>query len=99
MNLKASNRIGKGHVRGRQIIGRQLVLLGAVKCCAGLGLGLLLSCAACADSLDDYVQAEMAKRHIPGLSLAVVREGQLLIAKGYGLANVELGVPASAATV
>jgi CubicO group peptidase (beta-lactamase class C family) len=47
-----------------------------------------------ADRVDDYVRAEMAKQQIPGLSLAVVRAGKLIKAKGYGLANLELRVPA-----
>ncbi len=49
--------------------------------------------------VDEYVQAEMKKRHIPGLSIAVVQNGEVLLAKGYGLANVELSVPATAETV
>ena len=34
----------------------------------------------------------MEKRQIPGLALAVVKNGKLIKAKGYGLANVELDV-------
>jgi CubicO group peptidase (beta-lactamase class C family) len=52
-----------------------------------------------ADAVDDYIQAEMKKRHIPGLSLAVVKDGKIVKAKGYGLANMELQVPATADTV
>ena len=49
--------------------------------------------------VDAYVEAEMAKRHIPGLSVAVVQNGKVILGKGYGLANVELAVPATADTV
>ncbi|MDZ3832228.1 MAG: serine hydrolase domain-containing protein [Sphingopyxis sp.] len=35
----------------------------------------------------------------PGCAAGVFRDGKLLIARGYGLANVELGVPISEATV
>jgi D-alanyl-D-alanine carboxypeptidase len=52
-----------------------------------------------ADKVDDYVKAEMQKQHIPGLSLAVIRDGKIIKAEGYGLANVELNVPAKAETV
>src|SRR4051794_9186090 len=52
-----------------------------------------------ADKVDDYIKAEMDKQHIPGLSLAVVREGKVIKAEGYGLANVELNVPARPETV
>jgi CubicO group peptidase (beta-lactamase class C family) len=41
----------------------------------------------------------MQRHGIPGLAVAVAREGKLVKAEGYGLANVELGVPASAETV
>ena len=52
-----------------------------------------------AEQVDTYIEAEMQKRKIPGLSLAVVKDGQVLIAKGYGYANVEHQVPAKAETV
>lgn len=65
-----------------------------------VGIGLL--CAALtarADKVDDYIQGEMKKRQIPGVSVAVVREGKVLLAKGYGAANVEHATPATADTV
>lgn len=52
-----------------------------------------------ADAVDDLVKAEMEKRHIPGLSVAVVQKGQVVKLAGYGLANVELNVPATQQTV
>jgi CubicO group peptidase (beta-lactamase class C family) len=64
-----------------------------------LCLALAAASPVAADSVDDYVRAEMAKRKIPGVSVAVVRDGALAKAEGYGFANVELGVPASADTV
>jgi len=63
---------------------------------------LLLSLQAAAvrvDKVDDYVKAEMQKQRIPGLSLAVVKEGKVIKAEGYGLANVEHNVPARPETV
>jgi CubicO group peptidase (beta-lactamase class C family) len=54
---------------------------------------------AAGDAVDDYVRAEMARQRIPGLSLAVCRDGQLVKAQGYGLANVEHQVPAKPETV
>jgi len=66
-------------------------------------LALLLSGAggaARADATDDYVRAQMRRRHIPGLALAVARpDGTILRARGYGLANVELSVPVTPQTV
>jgi len=52
-----------------------------------------------ADEVDDYVQAEMKKQHIPGLSLAVVKNGTLEKSAGYGLANIEWNVPVRADTI
>ena len=46
-----------------------------------------------ADRVDDYLKAEMTKRHIPGLSVAVVQDGKVVKEQGYGLENVELSVP------
>lgn len=50
-------------------------------------------------TIDDYIQAIMATNQIPGLSVAVVREGEPVLVKGYGLANVEHSVPATEKTV
>jgi D-alanyl-D-alanine carboxypeptidase len=59
---------------------------------------LLLVCfqmTAMADHVDEFVTAQMQKRHIPGLSLAVIKDGKVVKMRGYGLASVELGVPAT----
>lgn len=60
---------------------------------------LTASVAVRADKVDDYVKAEMLKQHIPGVSLAVVRDGKIIKAEGYGLANIELNVPVRPETV
>jgi CubicO group peptidase (beta-lactamase class C family) len=44
-------------------------------------------------AVTEYVKAEMQRQHIPGLSLMVVRNGKVIRAEGFGLANVELQVP------
>jgi CubicO group peptidase (beta-lactamase class C family) len=51
------------------------------------------------DQVDQYVQAEMQKQHIPGLALLVARDGKMVKAQGYGMANVELQVPVKPETV
>src|SRR6185295_18043492 len=51
------------------------------------------------NAVDQYVAAEMNRQHIPGISIAVMRSDSVLLRRGYGLANVELGVPASDSTV
>lgn len=57
------------------------------------------SAGAPADRLDAFIAAEMKRQNIPGLSLAVVREGQVVRSGGYGLAHVSRRVPATATTV
>jgi len=51
------------------------------------------------NKVDDFVQAEMQKQRIPGVSLAVVKNGQIILAKGYGYANVEHNVPVKPETI
>jgi CubicO group peptidase (beta-lactamase class C family) len=52
-----------------------------------------------ADALDDYLRAEMQRRQIPGLALAVVRNGTVVKLGGYGFANLEHDVPVTPDTV
>jgi CubicO group peptidase (beta-lactamase class C family) len=51
------------------------------------------------DAVDDYIGAEMAKQHLPGLALLVSRGGQVIRAQGYGMSNVELQVPVKPETI
>ena len=57
------------------------------------------ACLARADRVDDYVREQTRLRHIPGLALAVVRDGRVIKESGYGLANVELEAPVTPLTV
>jgi CubicO group peptidase (beta-lactamase class C family) len=52
-----------------------------------------------ADKLDDAVRAEMKKEGIPGVSLAVVKDGRVVKASGYGFAELENHVPATPRSV
>ena len=49
--------------------------------------------------VDEYIKNHMATEQIPGISVAVMREGKVILAKGYGLANVEHNVPVKPETV
>ncbi|WP_236613951.1 serine hydrolase domain-containing protein [Nafulsella turpanensis] len=51
---------------------------------------------AVADSLAD---AHMAEDFMPGMTVAVARNGNIIFSKGYGEADVEMGVAASSKTV
>jgi D-alanyl-D-alanine carboxypeptidase len=66
---------------------------------ARLVLSLLLCWSALANDIDQLVRAEMEKQRVPGIAVAVVRDGKIVVAKGYGLANVEHQVPVTTSTV
>ena len=62
-------------------------------------LSLVLEVSAQSGKVDAYIKSEMQRQNIPGLSLAVVKEGKVIKAKSYGLANVETNVPVTTETV
>ena len=70
---------------------------------AAMGIFLLASSSifgqAREQQLDTYIKAEMAKLHIPGAAVAVLRNGKTELLKGYGLANVERNIPVAPDTV
>ncbi len=78
-------------------IGNRLRLALAVS--LALALALLAAAPAAADPVDEYIKAQMARRKVPGLALAVVQRGQLVKLAGYGLASVELDAPVTPDTV
>jgi len=49
--------------------------------------------------LDTYIHDHMQRKLIPGLSLAVIKDGVTVIENSYGFANLEHSVPATADTV
>ncbi len=51
------------------------------------------------DEVDRIIQSQMNERRIPGLSLAVLRDGKILKLKGYGVASLESKAPATEDTV
>ena len=51
------------------------------------------------DTVDRFIRAELARQRIPGMSVAVLRGDSVLLARGYGFANLEHRVPATDSTV
>jgi CubicO group peptidase (beta-lactamase class C family) len=49
--------------------------------------------------VDRAVEAERKAQQIPGVAIAICREGKIIKAAGYGLANVELDVPVTPETI
>ncbi|WP_426168086.1 serine hydrolase domain-containing protein [Pseudoduganella sp. R-34] len=62
-------------------------------------LSLAFSAPAFADKLDDAILAEMKRSHIPGVSIAVVKDGKIIREQGYGLADLENKVKVTPATI
>lgn len=60
---------------------------------------LFCSAPAKADAIDGYIETRMRESHIPAISLAVVRDGRIVKAQGYGLANIETNSAAATRTV
>ena len=51
------------------------------------------------DSVDAFIASQMKQQGIMGLSIGIVKNGKVVMAKGYGQANIELNVPATEETV
>lgn len=50
-------------------------------------------------AIDRYVESEMERQQIPGLTLGVYHHGHAVLLKGYGFANIEHDVPSTPDTV
>jgi CubicO group peptidase (beta-lactamase class C family) len=50
-------------------------------------------------NVDQTVEMERTAQHIPGVGLAICRDGKIIKASGYGLANVELDVAVTPETI
>ena len=59
----------------------------------------LVALCARADHLDDFVTEQMIQKQIPGAAVAVIRDGKIDKARGYGKANLELKSPVTEETV
>ncbi len=71
----------------------QSFLIGLVLACSGNGQ----TPAPQPDRVHDFVQGEMQRQHIPGLSLFVARDGKVLLAKarGRGVSHIAWIVPSA----
>jgi CubicO group peptidase (beta-lactamase class C family) len=52
-----------------------------------------------ADDLDSFVTAQMARRHIPGLSLAIIQDGRIVEARAYGVTEAGGRDPVTTSTL
>jgi len=49
--------------------------------------------------LEAYLHSEMKQRQIPGMQVAVIQHGKIVLHEGLGLANIEHGIPVTNDTV
>ena len=61
-------------------------------------MALLLQTADPAAKTDAWIREQMTSRKIPGMSVAVIQDGQVRFERAYGKASVELNVPVTPAT-
>jgi len=51
------------------------------------------------DSLDTYVKREMQRWQVPGLAVAIVKDGKIILEKGYGVCDVKTQEPVNEHTL
>ena len=52
-----------------------------------------------AAAIESYVTDQMKRQHVPGASISIVRSERLAFSKAFGIANLELNVPATTNSV
>jgi len=59
---------------------------------------LLCGCSHKDRDVDSFIRAEMAKQNIPAITVSVIKNGQIVFEKGYGVADSEGGIKATPST-
>src|ERR1700722_14296506 len=85
----------------RGLLGRGLLVKGGVVLICAVGVAARMSSFPADEGakVDGYVRGEMQKERIPGLALGVYRDGKIVKAEGYGVANLEWELPVKADTI
>jgi CubicO group peptidase (beta-lactamase class C family) len=52
-----------------------------------------------ADTLDDFINVQLAQHHVPGLSLAIIEGGKIVRAQGYGVVDKVSKAPVTPSTL
>ncbi len=50
-------------------------------------------------AVDRFINAELARQHVPGMSVAILRGDSILLARGFGYSNVKQQLPATDSTI
>jgi CubicO group peptidase (beta-lactamase class C family) len=64
-----------------------------------LFLLFLAPLAARQDKTDEFITAQLREQNIPGLALAIAKDGKVIKAAGYGYADLERKIPITPETV
>jgi CubicO group peptidase (beta-lactamase class C family) len=75
----------------------RLVLLGLVTLLATSAVGQLRTTPE-HDTVETLLRKEMKERHIPGMQVAVVQHGKLVLTRAYGLADAQHSIPVTTKT-
>ncbi len=75
-----------------RMVCKSLMLIFLLLAIAGIANPQIAVDDAVSAKVDDVVRAQLRKQKIPGIGLGVTRDGKIIKATGYGLANVELNV-------
>jgi len=71
-------------------------------CCLLIWVAFAAPCAGAEDrfgGLDSYIREAMEKWRVPGLAIAVIKDGELVLARGYGDRQIGRDAPVTADTV
>ena len=60
---------------------------------------LILSCNQKEVDLEKYINSEIASGKVPGIGLSIIVEGDVLLSKGYGYADIENQIPFTDSTI
>jgi len=71
----------------------------AIVLCLGWWLFAATSSTTCASTVNDVVAAEMKEHHIKGVSLAIIENGQIIKAQGYGFTDKSRAIPVTTSTL
>lgn len=94
MEIDTSGRTTTYPARLAWSCGRAVLVTLALACLFGAGVGT-----ARADRVEDLIIKRMRQRHITGLSLAIIDEGRIVRAQGYGFTDNSNSTPITPETL
>ncbi|HVX50966.1 MAG TPA: serine hydrolase [Chitinophagaceae bacterium] len=72
---------------------KKIVCFVAIACCFFTRHGICQAPSFITDSLDGYIKKGLADWNIPGLAIAIIKDGKTVVMKGYGVRNITTKEP------